>query len=207
MIALSTLVAFVPAALALNITPGADMMFCLGQGLKAGPRPAIAASLGVAAGGMVHVALAGLGVAAAVAAQPALFDIIRWVGVAYLLYLAWGALRPSGPRQAEARALPTTRAFRAGLMVSLTNPKVILFVLAFVPQFVRPEAGAVLGQFLIFGAIIGLGGVLVNGGVGVFAGRARALLAEGGRAGRWMSRLTAGIFAGLALRLALLEKA
>ena len=61
MIALSTLVAFVPAALALNITPGADMMFCLGQGLKSGPRPAVAASLGVAAGGMVHVALAGLG--------------------------------------------------------------------------------------------------------------------------------------------------
>ena len=156
MIALSTFAAFVPAALALNITPGADMMFCLGQGLKSGPRPAIAASLGVAAGGMVHVALAGLGVAAVVAAQPALFDIIRWVGVAYLLYLAWGAIMHPGSAQPPGQAVRASRAFRAGLMVSLTNPKVILFVLAFVPQFIRPEAGSVLGQFLVFGAIIGL---------------------------------------------------
>ncbi|WOI31890.1 LysE family translocator [Tritonibacter scottomollicae] len=207
MIALSTLVAFVPAALALNITPGADMMFCLGQGLKSGPRPAVAASLGVAAGGMVHVALAGLGVAAVVATQPGLFDIIRWVGVAYLLYLAWGAIMHPGGPEAPGQAVPARRAFRAGLMVSLTNPKVILFVLAFVPQFIHPEAGSVLGQFLIFGAIIGLGGVLINGGVGVFAGRARSLFAGGGAAARWMSRITGGIFAGLALRLAFLERA
>ena len=207
MIALSTFAAFVPAALALNITPGADMMFCLGQGLKSGPRPAIAASLGVAAGGMVHVALAGLGVAAVVTAQPALFDIIRWVGVAYLLYLAWGAIMPPGGAQPPGQAVGASRAFRTGLMVSLTNPKVILFVLAFVPQFIRPEAGSVLGQFLVFGAIIGLGGVMINGGVGVFAGRARALFAGGGRAARWMSRITGGIFAGLAVRLALLERA
>lgn len=207
MIALSTLVAFVPAALALNITPGADMMFCLGQGLKSGPRPAVAASLGVAAGGMVHVALAGLGVAAVVATQPALFDIIRWVGVAYLLYLAWGAIMHPGGAEAPGQAVPARRAFRAGLMVSLTNPKVILFVLAFVPQFIHPEAGSVLGQFLIFGAIIGLGGVLINGGVGVFAGRARSLFSGGGAAARWMSRITGGIFAGLALRLAFLERA
>ncbi|KUP91660.1 LysE family translocator [Tritonibacter horizontis] len=207
MIAISTLVAFVPAALALNITPGADMMFCLGQGLKSGPRSAIAASLGVAFGGMAHVALAGLGVAAAVAALPGLFDVIRWVGVGYLLYLAWGAIRDPGAADAPGAVVPAARAFRAGLMVSLTNPKVILFVLAFVPQFLRPEAGSVLGQFLVFGAIIGLGGVLVNGGIGVFAGRARAVFAGGHRAGRWMRRLTAGIFAGLALRLALLERA
>lgn len=207
MIALSTLAAFVPAALALNITPSADMMFCLGQGLKSGARPAIAASLGVAAGGMVHVALAGLGVAAVVAAQPALFDLIRWLGVAYLLYLAWGALIRPGGAQPTGQPAQAARAFRAGLMVSLTNPKVILFVLAFVPQFIRPEAGSVLGQFLAFGAIIGIGGVFVNGGVGVFAGRARTLFAEDGSAARWMRRITGGIFAGLALRLALLERA
>ncbi|NIZ12449.1 LysE family translocator [Phaeobacter sp. HF9A] len=207
MISLTTLAAFVPAALALNITPGADMMFCLGQGLRSGPRPAVAASLGVALGGMVHVALAGLGVAAVVATQPALFDAIRWLGVGYLLYLAWGAIMRPGGAQAPGQLVPAARAFRAGLMVNLTNPKVILFVLAFVPQFVRPEAGSVLGQFLVFGAIIGLGGVLVNGGVGIFAGRARRLFAGEGRAARWMSRITGGIFAGLALRLALMERA
>lgn len=208
MIATATLIAFIPAALALNVTPGADMMFCLGQGLRSGPRPAFAASLGIALGGMVHVFLAGLGIAAVVATQPALFDLIRWVGVGYLLYLAWGAiLHPSGARADEAPAVAAASAFRAGILCNLTNPKVILFVLAFVPQFVRPEAGSVLGQFLILGAIISLGGIVVNGGIGIFAGRARNLFAGTGRAARWMSRITGGIFAGLALRLALMERA
>ena len=67
--------------------------------------------------------------------MPGLFDVIRWIGVAYLLYLAWGALR-SGPVRADAPAVPARRAFRSGFLVNLTNPKVILFVLAFVPQFV-----------------------------------------------------------------------
>ena len=83
-----TLLAFIPAALALNLTPGADMVFCLGQGLKSGPRAAISASAGISAGSMVHVTLAGLGLGAAVAAAPWMFDVIRWVGVAYLLWLA-----------------------------------------------------------------------------------------------------------------------
>ena len=82
-----------PAALALNLTPGVDMMFCLGQGLRAGPQQALAASAGISVGSMVHVALAGLGLGAAVTALPWLFDVIRWVGVIYLLWLALGAIR------------------------------------------------------------------------------------------------------------------
>ncbi|MFW8635728.1 LysE family translocator [Cribrihabitans pelagius] len=201
-----TLLAFIPAALALNLTPGADMMFCLGQGLRSGRLPAVAASAGVAAGGMVHVTLAGLGLGAAVAAMPGLFDVIRWAGVAYLLYLAWGALR-HGPAKGKALAVPARRAFRAGFFVNLTNPKVILFVLAFVPQFVRPEAGPVLAQFLVFGAVLALGGFAVNGLVGVFAGHAGQRLTGSPVFARWLGRVSAGIFAGLALRLAIMERA
>ena len=97
-----TLMAFIPAGLALNLSPGADMMFCLGLGLRSGPKAAVAASAGISTGGMVHVTLAGLGLGAVVAALPWVFDVIRWIGVAYLLYLAWGALqrraRRRGPR-------------------------------------------------------------------------------------------------------------
>lgn len=132
-----TLLAFVPAALALNFTPGADMMFCFGQGLRSGARPAMAASAGVSVGAFIHVMLAGLGLGAAVAAVPWMFDAIRWIGVAYLLYLAWGALR-GGAMPEDAPRRPTRFAFRDGLLVNLTNPKVILFVLAFIPQFVDP---------------------------------------------------------------------
>lgn len=197
-----TLLAFIPAALALNLTPGADMMFCLGQGLRSGPRAALAADCGIALGGMVHVTLAGLGLGALVAAHPALFDVIRWGGVAYLLWLAWRSL--TGPTHLNA-APPVRHAFREGLLVNLTNPKVILFVLAFVPQFVDPTR-AVLPQFLVLGAVLAFGGLIVNGAVGVFAGSMGRRLTGSPRFARGLAILSSGIFAGLAVRLAVMER-
>lgn len=197
-----TLLAFIPAALALNLTPGADMMFCFGQGLRAGPRAALAADCGIAVGGMVHVTLAGLGLGALVAAYPALFDAIRWGGAAYLLWLAWRTLTGSTDLNA---APPARHAFREGLLVNLTNPKVILFVLAFVPQFVDPTR-AVLPQFLILGAVLSLGGLLVNGAVGVFAGGVGRRLTGSPRFARGLAVASAGIFTALALRLVVMER-
>ena len=198
------LLAFVPAGLALNLTPGADMMFCLGLGLRAGPRPALAASAGISAGGMVHVTLAGLGLAAAIAAQPVVLDVIRWLGVGYLLWLAWGALR-MGPLRPDARVMGVARAFREGMMVNLLNPKVILFVLAFVPQFVDP-ARAILPQFLIFGLILAVGGFVINGAVGLFAGGLGRRLATSPRFARGLGIASATIFTALAARLALMQR-
>ena len=192
------LLAFLPAALALNLTPGADMMFCLGQGMAAGPRAAVAASAGISAGVLVHVALAGLGLGAAVAAFPWLFGAIRWAGAAYLLWLAWRTLRAplAGPVVPKRAA----RAFREGLVVNLSNPKVILFVLAFVPQFVD-AARPVLPQFLALGAVLALGGFVVNAAVGVFSGRVGGVLLRSARAERGLRVGSAGIFAGLGLRI------
>ena len=195
------LLTFVPAALALNFTPGADMMFCLAQGARGGPRPALAASAGISAGSMVHVTAAGLGLGALVATHPGLFDWIRWIGVAYLVWLAWKTLRT--PHRTDDRPpVRPSRAFRDGLLVNLTNPKVILFILAFVPQFVDP-ARAVLPQFLILGGVIAFGGFVVNGAVGWFSGSLGAKLAEDARAERVLRWITAAILGGLALRLAL----
>jgi len=199
------LLAFIPAALALNLTPGADMMFCLGQGLRSGARPALAASAGISVGAFFHAGLAGLGLSALIAAMPGAFDVIRWAGVAYLLFLAWQSLR-QGALSSSAMAAPALRAFREGLLVNLTNPKVILFVLAFVPQFVDPARGALLLQFLIFGAVLALGGFVINGLVGVFAGGIGRKLTGSPVFARWLGRVSAGIFAGLAVRLALLER-
>lgn len=195
------LLAFVPAALALNLTPGPDMLLCLGQGLRFGPRAAIAASAGVSAGAMVHMSIAGLGLGAVIAALPWAFDVIRWLGVGYLLWLAYATIRGGHADTPEpARANP----FRAGLLVNLLNPKVILFVLAFVPQFIRPEAGPVLAQFLIFGAIMAFGGFIVNGVVGAFASSIGRRMARGSGVLRYV---TGALFAGLAVRLAILERA
>jgi threonine/homoserine/homoserine lactone efflux protein len=205
----SALILFVPAALALNLTPGADMAFCLAQGLRAGPRAAMAANLGIALGCLAHAVLAGLGLAALVAAHPGLYEAIRWAGVAYLLWLAVQALRagPVPPATDEAPGSSFRGADGAGrvlltaLAVNLLNPKVILFMLAFVPQFCDP-ARPLLPQFLLFGAVLCLGGLAVNGAVGVSAGGLGRRLARSPLSARWLGRVSAAIFAGLAARLA-----
>ncbi|MFN4191616.1 MAG: LysE family translocator [Tabrizicola sp.] len=201
-----TLLAFVPAALALNLTPGADMMFCLGQGLRSGWRPAMAANFGIAMGGMVHTLLAALGLGALIAAHPAAFEAIRGLGVGYLLWLAVSALRTSPfAREAQVVRTSTTLAFWQGLMVNLLNPKVILFILAFLPQFVTPSR-PILPQFLTLGIAFALGGLLVNGAVGSLAGSIGQRVARSVRLARWLSRISATIFGALALRLALLPR-
>lgn len=199
------LLAFVPAAMALNLTPGADMLFCLGQGLRSGTKQAFAASAGISTGSIIHVCIAGLGLGALLAAFPWVFDVIRWVGVAYLLYLAATALRSSA-QDADSVRLSSRQAFQQGLIVNLSNPKVILFVLAFVPQFVDPSAGSVFLQFLMFGGIIATGGFIINGLVGAFASGLGQRLAGSQKFQRGIGYVTATIFTALALRLAILEK-
>lgn len=196
-----TLAAFVPAALALNLTPGADMMFCLAQGMRGGPRPAVAASAGISTGSMVNVALAGLGLGAFVAALPGLFEAIRWAGIAYLLWLALRTLRaPLGT--AGAPAVRPARAFRDGFLVNISNPKVILFILAFIPQFVDPARGAILGQFLIFGSVIAIGGFVINAAVGLGAGGLGRAMARDLRVERGLRLASASVFGLLAAKLA-----
>jgi threonine/homoserine/homoserine lactone efflux protein len=196
-----TLATFIPAALALNLTPGADMMFCLAQGMRGGPRPALAASAGISVACMISTTLAGLGLGALVAAMPHLFDLIRWVGVAYLLVLAWRTLtRPLG--NGEAPAVRPSRAFRDGLIVNLSNPKVILFILAFLPQFIDPAAGSILGQFLILGGVLAVGGFAINGAVGYFAGGLGRIIARDTRIERGLRMASASVFGALALKIA-----
>jgi threonine/homoserine/homoserine lactone efflux protein len=152
---------------------------------------------------MVHVLLAGLGLGALVAAVPGVFDAIRWAGAGYLVWVAWRTLRTQfGGGDARASARP----FRDGLIVNLSNPKVILFVLALVPQFADP-ARPVLPQFLILGAVLALGALAANGMVGATAGGLGRVLARDRRVERALRWATAGLFGGLAVRLAAMGRA
>ncbi len=198
------LLAFLPAGLALNLTPGADMLFCLAQGTRGGARPALAASAGISTGAMIHVTIAGLGLGILVTQYPVIFDAIRYAGVAYLLWLVWRTLNtPMGT--SDTQSVRPSRAFRDGLIVNLTNPKVILFILAFLPQFVDPTR-PVLPQFLIFGTVLAIGGFIINGLVGVFAGGLGEHLAKNPTFERYLRWITATIFGALALRLLLEDK-
>ncbi len=201
------LLTYIPAALALNLTPGVDMMFCLGLGLRSGARPAIAASAGISTGGMVHITLAGLGLGAVITTFPWVFDTIRWLGVAYLLWLARGALKSHPVPGTKIVPKTAARAFRDGMFVNLANPKVILFVLAFVPQFIDPARSAIFGQFLIYGLVLAIGGFIINSSVGIFAGNLGRKLTGSPRLTRGLGYVSASIFTALALRLALLERA
>ncbi len=200
-----TLLAFLPAALALNLTPGADMMFTLGQGLKGGWKAGQAANLGIAAGGMVHVTLAAFGLAAVLKAHPAAFEAVRWAGVGYLLWLAWKSLRAGPVQPADVAQAPVGNVFRQAMVVNLLNPKVALFILSFLPQYVDPSR-PVLPQFMLLGLVFTAGGLAVNGVVGGFAGTIGGRLARSEALSRWLGRVTAGIFGLLALRLAVMER-
>lgn len=204
MIDLETLLIFIPLALALNLTPGADMLFCLGQGAKSGPRAGVAASLGIATGAFVHALAGGLGLAALIAANPLAYLVIRWAGIFYLLYLAYLAFRMPVTALTPAEVIQTRswRAWQDGVLVCLFNPKVALFMLALVPQFVDPARGSVLLQFLIFGMILNIGGTLINAMVGIFAGSIGQALAQNARAARALNLFSGCVFVGLAAKLA-----
>ncbi|MEQ8665250.1 MAG: LysE family translocator [Rhodospirillales bacterium] len=201
---LETLLIFTPIALALNLTPGADMLFCLGQGIRSGPKAGFAASLGIATGSFIHALAAGLGLAALLAAHPPVFEAVRWAGIAYLVWLAIQAFRhpPGRLEPTETKKSAAFTAWRDGTVVNLLNPKIILFTLALVPQFVDPARGSVLVQFLIFGAILNVGGTIINAAVGMSAGGIGRLLLRNVRVATAFQFLSGVIFLGLAARLA-----
>jgi threonine/homoserine/homoserine lactone efflux protein len=192
------LVAFTVAGLALNLTPGADVMFATASGLRGGPKAGMAAALGVGLGSALHVSLAALGLSAVIAAHPGALTAIRWIGAAYLLWLAVASWR-SGPAEANHNgAQNPMAAIRRGFLANVLNPKVILFILAFLPQFTNPLWGPVWQQILLLGTVFTVTGTLITMGYGALAG------ALGQRLVRRMSILhkVAGVmFAGLAARL------
>jgi len=204
MIDFQTLLIFIPIALALNMTPGADMLFCLGQGAKSGPAAGLSASFGIATGSFIHALAGGLGLAALIAANPIAFELIRWAGVIYLVYLAYQTLSSSMDQIAPTHVGRSyaLKAWKDGVFVCLLNPKVAIFMLALVPQFVDPERGSVLVQFLILGTILNIGGTVINGLIGVFAGKISGVLAKNRRVARGLQYATGFIFVGLAAKLA-----
>ena len=198
------LLIFIPAALALNLTPGADMLFCLSQGAKAGPKAGVAASFGIATGSLIHALLAALGLAALLKAYPLAFEAVRWAGVAYLVWLAVQAFRHPVDLSAPVGIACSSayRAWRDGILVNLLNPKVAVFVLAFIPQFVDPARGSTVLQFLLLGLILNIGGTVINAAVGGFSGSIGKLLAANRYAARLFQWFSGAIFLGLAAKLA-----
>jgi len=199
------LAAFAVTTLIAMITPGPDMLFVLGCGMRGGPRAGLLATAGVATSEAVHVAVAAVGLAALFAAVPAAFVVVRIVGAAYLIYLGVQLIRRRRDSQPDLPAgggLSDRRAYLSGLLTNLLNPKMVTFTIAFLPQFIDPRLGRIWVQFAVLGAVMIALEFLVDGAVGVLAGRIGGWLRRRQAARRRIDAATGGIFIGLGVRLA-----
>ena len=201
-----TLALFLTATLALNLTPGPDMLYVIARSAAEGRRAGIVSALGIAGGTVFHTAAIALGVGSLFAA-PLAFMIVKYAGAAYLIYLGIRALRSDAQLASpvvERARLGTI--FRQGVITNVLNPKVALFFLAFLPQFVDPANGPVALQIVLLGLLFNTSGTIVNIVVALLASRAGQWSKSRMRAPRAMRWVTGGIFIGLGVRLALLER-
>ena len=212
---LESLTAFFGVAVLLALSPGPDNVFVLLQSAQKGWRAGLAVVVGLCAGILVHTTAVALGLAAVFAASATAFTVLKWCGAAYLAYLAWGALRaPSsvsdGPvQQARDQRLSLRAALRMvgrGTVMNLTNPKVLIFFLAFLPQFADPARGSVPVQIMVLGSVFMAAAWLVFGSIACFSGLFGQILQRSVRAQRWLNRIAATVFGALALRLVMVQR-
>jgi threonine/homoserine/homoserine lactone efflux protein len=204
-----SLLLFILAGLALNVTPGPDMLYIVARSSSEGRRAGIVSALGVAVGTLVHIAALTLGLAAVLRAVPLAYDTVRIAGAGYLIYLGIRAFlhSPMSNDHLTIEQASLWAIFRQGVVTNVLNPKVALFFLAFLPQFVDPSRGAPAVQMAVLGLIFDLNGTLVNIGVAVGAHSVASLfLGEQSRNARIMGRATGVLFIGLGARVALMRR-
>lgn len=204
-----TFVAFALVSLGMVLTPGPNMIYIISRSICQGARAGIISLGGVAMGFVVYMLLAAFGITAILFAIPYAYDVLRLMGAAYLLYLAWQAVKPGGQSPFHVRDLAPDspgRLFSMGFLTNVLNPKIAVMYLSLLPQFVSPERGSVLAQSLWLGMTQMVISVTVNGMIALSAGGVAAFLVQ--RPGwatvqRWMM---ATVLGGLAVRMAMEER-
>jgi threonine/homoserine/homoserine lactone efflux protein len=197
-IPLAQLMAFIAGGLVLNFAPGQDVFFASACGIQGGPRAGALAGFGVGLGVLFHLTLATVGLGAVVAAHPEALLVVKYAGAAYLLWLAWKSWN-AGPVDPTAQAARRPwNIIRRGALSNILNPKPVLFLLAFLPQFTSPAYGPIWQQILGLGLIFAFTGMLVTMGYGIVAGYAGQVLGQ--RLGL-VNKIAAVMFAALAVRL------
>lgn len=200
---------FIGAALIMVLTPGPNMVYLISRSVCQGSNAGLVSLLGVIAGFFVHMLAAAAGVTALLIAVPLAYELLKWAGIAYLLWMAWQAVRPGARSPFETRKLaidPPRRLFGMGLLTNLLNPKVAVFYLSILPQFVSPERGSVFAQSLILGLTQIFVSFTVNALIVLFAGRLAWSLQ---RRPAWLAAqryVMGGVLGALAIRMALEQR-
>jgi len=210
MIGIDNLWLFVAAGLLLNVTPGPDFALVMGRSLQMGVRGGIAAALGVGAGALVHILAAALGLSAVLATSATAFTIVKLAGAAYLVWIGARMLLSRAAPGREEAATPAPATLRAvflqGMLTNVLNPKVALFFLAFLPQFIAPDAPSKTAAFITLGLIFNTTGTLWNLAVAWLAARMSAVLGAGTSLRIGLDRVLGAMFVALGARLAVLQR-
>jgi threonine/homoserine/homoserine lactone efflux protein len=220
MFGIHDLTLFIISGLLLNIMPGPDSLLIMTRSATQGWRAGSAAALGIGAGTMIHIFAAALGLSALLATSAAAFTAVKWIGAAYIVYVGIGMLRArlrsdaddmgdAAARAVAARAaqpLAYRKIFFQGFLTNVLNPKVALFFLAFVPQFISTDSTSKPLAFIVLGCIFNFNGMLWCNGLAVFTAFASARLKVKPLVALWLNRVTGGLFLALGLRLALAEQ-
>jgi threonine/homoserine/homoserine lactone efflux protein len=196
---------FLFATITLNLTPGPDTLYVIARSAGQGRRAGVVSAMGIGAGTIVHITAAAIGLSALLMSSAIAFDLVRFAGAVYLLYLGIRTLtgRTNQVHAGRAAPLGIGRVFRQGVITNVLNPKVALFFLAFIPQFVDPARGSVAWQFVLLGGIFDISGTIVNTVVALAAGSISRWLSGSPRAARAQRWFTGGVFVALGARLAL----
>jgi len=199
---------FAGAALLLNLTPGPDMLFVAGTGAARGRQAGLQAALGIGLGCLFHTVLAAVGLSALLAASDLAFTAVKWAGAAYLVWTGASMLRARRGSEAPAAASAAAggNVFWQGALTNALNPKVALFFLAFLPQFIDAGAPGQAWALVVLGTLFNIGGTGINLVVALAASRVAqgmAARSRGGRIGSWFQRAAGALFIGLGVKLAL----
>ncbi len=193
-----TWAAFMAAGVALLLTPGPNMMFFIACGLRGDPKIGIAAGMGAASGMFLHSVLVVVCLASLIAANETAFDVIRCAGAAYLIWMRWQAWRAGGDLEERLGRRETSRAYGRAIITNLTNPKVLVFMIALLPQFADPAIGPVWRQIIAFGFALATMAAVFDG---IYGGLASAVSDRIRRASKLMNRISAVVFGALAIRI------
>lgn len=200
---------FALATLILNLTPGPDMMYIIARSLGQGRRAGVVSTLGITTGCLVHTFAAVVGIAAVLRSSPVAFDVVRYAGAAYLVYLGIRLLtkrRVKGEAAFAIPSVPLRSIFRQGVITNVLNPKVALFFLAFLPQFVSPSRGSATSQLLVLAVYFIFAATIVNLAVAFLSGTAGDFLRRGRNIAQ-MERASGAMFIALGLRVGLARSA
>lgn len=204
---LATYLGFVGASVLLSLAPGPDNLFVLTQGIARGRKAALASAFGMCSGVTVHTTAAALGVSAIFYSSALAFNLVKWAGAAYLLYLAWKTLRSGSSLQLSQAAQGDAWAlYKRGFIMNVLNPKVAMFFLAFLPQFISPGAKHFPLQMIFLGLTFMVQALAVFSLIAIFAGSIGDYVMARPRVARRFEWLTAGVFGLLGIRMALLER-